>query len=86
MTGHGVRTRKMGEIAQGVPPQGAKTYFAFLLSMQRGLSATYPAPISTIFEVTDVNRFEHAYTGQKTFQLLRRGFSRSPKTAQNTVL
>ena len=39
--------------------------------MQRGLSATYPAPISTIFEITDVNRFPHAYTGQKTFQFLR---------------
>jgi len=43
-----------GEIAPGVPPQAAKT--CFLLSMQRGLSATYPAPISTIFETSDVNR------------------------------
>jgi len=34
----------------------------FLLSRQHGLSATYPAPISTIFETTDVNRFAHAYT------------------------
>jgi len=80
MTGHGVRTRKMGEIAQGVPPQGAKTYFAFLLSMQRGLSATYPAPISTIFEVTDVNRFPHTYISEKFSNFCAWGFQVS-KTA-----
>jgi len=33
--------------------------------MQCGLSATYPAPISTIFETTEVNRLRHAYTGEK---------------------
>jgi len=33
--------------------------------MQRDLSATYPAPISNIFETTDVNCFPHAYTGEK---------------------
>jgi len=62
-----VRThvRKMGEIAPGVPPQGAKTCFVFLLSRQRGLSAIYPVPISTIFETTDVNRFPHAYAGEQ---------------------
>jgi len=55
----------MGEIAPGVPPQGAKTCFVFfLLSMQCGLSATYPVQISTIFETTDVNHFAHAYTGE----------------------
>jgi len=68
----------MGELAPGVPPQGAKTCFVFfLLSMQRGLSATYPAPISTIFETTDVNRFPYAYTGGKFFQFQHRGFSKS---------
>jgi len=46
-----VRThgRKMGEIIPGVPPKGARMCFVFFLfSMQRGLSAIYPAPISTI--------------------------------------
>jgi len=53
--------------------------------MQRGLSATYPAPISTIVETTDMNRFPHAYTDGKFTNLLRRGFP-GPKTAKNTVL
>jgi len=57
-----VRTyaRKMGEIAQGVPLQGAKTCFIFLLSRQRGLSATYPAPILTIFWNNRRESFAHA--------------------------
>jgi len=33
--------------------------------MQRGLLTTYLAPISTIFETADVNRFPHAYIGEK---------------------
>jgi len=71
-------TGKMGEISQGVPPQGAKTCFVFLLSKQRGLAATYPAPISAIFETTDVNCFPHTYTGENFSNLfLRRGFFRS---------
>jgi len=72
----------MGEIAPGVPPQGAKTYFVFLLSMQHGLSATYHAPISTIFETTDVNRFPHAYTSEKFSTFCAGGFpghKNSPK-------
>jgi len=77
-------TRKMGEIAPGFLPQGAKTCFVFLSSMQRGLSATYPAPISTVFETTDVNRFPHAYTGEKFFNFCT-GFS-SSKNSQNAVL
>jgi len=36
----------------------------FLLSMHRGLSATYPAPLSTVFEIKDVNRFLHVYTSE----------------------
>ena len=36
-----------------------------LLSMQHGLLATYPAPIWTIFETADINRFPRAYTGEK---------------------
>jgi len=62
-------TRKMGEIAPVVPPKGAKTCF-FLFSMQRGPSATYPAPISTIFEIKDVNWFLHTYTGENFFRIL----------------
>ena len=68
-------TRKLGEIAPGVPPQGAKTCF-FLFSMQHGLSAIYPAPISTIFEIKDVNRFPHAYTGEKFPNFCAGRFSR----------
>ena len=77
------RTRRVGEIAPGVPPQCAKTCFVFfLLSIQRGLSVTYPAPISTIFETTDVNRFPHACTGEKFPNFCARVFPRlqnSPK-------
>jgi len=63
--GYGARShKKNGEIAPGVLPQGAKTC-CLLLSRQRGLLATYPATISTIFETTDVNRFPHAYTSGK---------------------
>jgi len=75
----------MCEITPGVPLQGAKTCFIFLLSRQRGLSATYPAPISTIFETTDVNRFAHVYTGEK-FPNFCAGNFPGHKTAQNTVL
>jgi len=69
-------TRKMGEIATGVR---SRVPFFLLLKMQRVLSATYLAPILTIFETTDVNHFPHAYAGEFFFQFLRRGFSRSPK-------
>jgi len=76
----------MGRNRPRVPPQGAKTCFVFfLLSMQRGLSATYPAPISTIFKITDVNRFPHAYTGEKFSNFCARDYL-GPKAAQNTVL
>jgi len=34
--------------------------FCFLSPIQHGLSATYPAPILSIFEIKDVNRYEHA--------------------------
>ena len=46
--------------------------------------ATYPAPISTIFETTDVNHFPHAYTGEK-FSNFCTGVFQAPKTAQNTL-
>jgi len=82
-----VRThiRKVGKIAPGVLPQGAKMCFVFLLSRQRGLSAIYPAPISTIFEITDVNRSPHAYTGENVRMFCAGNFP-GPKNAQNTVL
>jgi len=73
----------MGEITPGVPIQGAKTFCFFLLSVQlRGVSATYPAPISAIFETADVNRFPHVYAGEKFPNFCAGGFPRrqnSPK-------
>ena len=54
-------TKNLGEIAPGVAPTDATTYVVFCLSpIQCGLSATYPAPISTAFEIKDVNRCAHA--------------------------
>jgi len=44
-------TKKLGEIAPGVPSKDAKTCFVFLSPIQRGLSATYPAQIMSIFEL-----------------------------------
>jgi len=40
----------LGKIALGVPPKGATTCSVFLSCYQRGLSATYPAPILAIFD------------------------------------
>jgi len=64
--GHGAHSRKKNgrNRPRGSAP-GYQNVFYFLLSRQRGLSATYLAPISTIFEIADVNRFAHAYTGEK---------------------
>jgi len=53
--------------------------------MQRGLLATYPAAVSTIFEVKDVTQFPHAYTPVKNFQISVHGVFQVPKTAQNIV-
>ena len=75
-----IHTRKMVKIAPGVPPQSAKMCFVFLLSMQRGLSATYLAPISTIFGIADTNRFPHAYTSETFSNFCAGGFP-VPKTA-----
>ena len=74
-------TRTMGEIVPGVPPKGAKTCFVFFLfSMQRGLLATYPAPILTIFLKKDVNRFPHVYTSN--FWISAQRVFHVPKTAK----
>ena len=55
-----VRThiKNLGEIALGVPSKGAKTCF-FSVTKTACMSATYPALISTIFEIEDVNRCPH---------------------------
>jgi len=83
---HGVHSHEKNG---GNRPRGSATgcqnMFCFFLSMQCGLSVTYPATISTIFETTDMNRFLHAYTGEKFSNFCAGGFS-GPKTAQNTVL
>ena len=76
--GHGAHSHKKNG---GYRPR-CQNVFCFLLSMQRGLSATYPAPISTIFETTDVNRLAHAYTGEKFSNFCAGGFpgpQNSPK-------
>jgi len=67
---------KWGKSPQGFCPRVPKR--VFLLSMQRGLSATYPAPISTIFEATRES-FSVCVHRWKIFQFLRRGFSGSLK-------
>ena len=54
----------------------------FLSPIQRGLSATYAAPILTAFEIEDVNRCPHAYTGEK-FSSSCTGSFTCPQTAEN---
>jgi len=73
----------MGEIAPVFPPQVAKT--CFLLSMQRSLSPTYPAPISTIFEKQTSIAFRMR-TPVKNFRISAQRLFQVPKIAQNTVL
>jgi len=86
VTGHGAHSRKKNgrNRPQGFR-SGCQNLYYFWLSRQRGLSATYRAPISTIFETTDVNRIAHAYTGANV-PISAQGISQVPKTAQNTVL
>ena len=69
-------TTNSGEITPGVALTGAKTCFVFV-TIQRGLSATYPAPILTVFQTKDVNRCPHAYTGKKISDFLHSEFYRS---------
>ena len=54
-------------------------FVVFPSPMQRGLSATYPAPISTIFETKDVNRCPHAYTSEKFPNFCAGGGFQAPK-------
>jgi len=58
-------TRKMGEIAPRILPQGAKTCFVFSVIKTTRPFGHFPAPILTIFETTDVNCFAHVYTSEK---------------------
>jgi len=49
--------------------------------MQRGLSAIYPALISTVFNTKDVHRFPDTYTG-KNLGISAHGIFHIPKTVQ----
>ena len=74
-----IHRRKMVEIAPGVPPQGAKTYFVFfLLSRQRGLSATYLAPIRPFLKQQTWIAF-CMRTLMKNFPISAQGVCRVPK-------
>ena len=77
MRGHAADSQnKMGEIAPGVPPVPKRVFF--LSPIQRDLSATYHAPISTTFEIKDANRCPHACAGEK-FPNFCAGVFRVPK-------
>jgi len=54
----------VGKSPQGFRQAATKTCFVFA-SIQRGLADTYLAPISTMFETTDVNRCAGAYISEK---------------------
>ena len=57
---------KFGGIAPGIPPKGAKNvFFSGRVRIQRGVAATYPARISTIFETTDASRCENFQISKK---------------------
>ena len=71
-------TRKLGEIAAGAPPQGAKTCFVFLLWIQCGLSATYPALISIFLKQQTWIAFRMR-TPVKIFRISAHGFLHVPK-------
>ena len=75
-------TKNSAEIALEVSPKDAKTYFVFLEPIRCGVSAAYPAPILTAFEIKDVNRCPHAYSGKKISEFLRRKFYNSQKQLQ----
>ena len=72
-------TRKMGGIAPGVPPQGAKTCFVFLLSRQRGLSVTYLHRFGPFLKQQTWIAF-HMRTPVKNFPISAQGFLHVPKT------
>ena len=47
--------KNWGESPQGFQQTAQKGFFAGMVRIQGGFSATYPAWISTIYETTDVN-------------------------------
>jgi len=70
MRDHGVHSHKKGESPQGFHLRVPKLVF-ILSRNQCGFLAIHFAPVSTIFEGKDVNRYLHAYTSEKS---LCRGF------------
>ena len=63
-------TKKLGKLSQAFCLRVLKrVLFCFLSHNQCNLLATYPAPISTIFEIKDVNVnwCVHAYTSEKNW-------------------
>ena len=74
--------KNWGKLPQGFHLSVPKCIlFCFLTPMQSGLSATYPAPILTIFEIKDVSQCVHAYTSVKNFQISVQGFQ-APRIAK----
>jgi len=77
---HGAHLQKNGgNRPRSFTYKGAKTCFF----VQRGLSATYPVPILTIFKTKkDVNRCLHAYTSENFLNFCTGGFP-GPKIAKS---
>jgi len=67
--------KNLGEIAPGAAPKDAKMCFVFLSPIQRGLSATYPAPILTTFEIKEVCQCPHAYAGKNFLNFCAENFT-----------
>ena len=55
--------KKIGEMAQGVLSDAAK--MCFFCHQYNDLSDTYPSPILTMFEITDVNQCVGEYIREK---------------------
>jgi len=82
-----VRTRikNLGKLPQGFHQLAPERCFVFFLSpIQHGLSYTYSALISTMFETTEVNRCAGTYTHEK-FPNFFVGVLQAPKTAPSGV-
>jgi len=58
-------TRKMGEIASEVPPQGAKSVLFLCYECNVAFPSLILHRFRPFFETTDMNRFPHAYIGEK---------------------
>ena len=75
-------TRKVAEIAPGVPPKGAKTCFVFFCHQCN--TAFRPLIVHRFrpFLKKDMNQCPHAYTGEK-FPNFCAGVFQVPKTDKN---